>query len=111
MSFFKEPVVHFPTGKHIWPKLPAYLDRQESDIEHISFFDYVTYKLVDHQAGDWGIVDEETKLANAHALEHGGPLVSRHLCASDPDIVVEFITEANRSATRIILHKGLSCPR
>ena len=54
-----------------------------------------------HAAGDWGIVDDEDKRANNRSLKNGSRLLSAYLLASG--IKVWVITEADRSATTILL--------
>ena len=54
-----------------------------------------------HRVGDWGELCPEDRTSNDHALAHGGRLFSRY--QSENDIVFWIITEADRSATTILL--------
>ena len=53
-----------------------------------------------HKRGDWGDVDEEDKEMNNKALEDGDRLLSSYKCG---DTVFWIITEADRSATTVLL--------
>ena len=52
-----------------------------------------------HAAGDWGTVNAHDARVNAHALDHGGRLVSTYDTPAGP---VWVITEADRSATTVL---------
>jgi len=54
-----------------------------------------------HHRGDWGDLDEEDKAANDQALIDGGRLFSAYHSATG--IKVWIITEADRSATTVLL--------
>ena len=54
-----------------------------------------------HRVGDWGELCLEDRIANERALVHGGRLFSRY--HSENNIVFWIITEADRSATTILL--------
>jgi len=54
-----------------------------------------------HQAGDWGIMDEEDKKANEDALVSGGRLMSSYITALG--VKVWIITEADKSSTTVLL--------
>jgi hypothetical protein len=56
-----------------------------------------------HQAGDWGDLDEEDRAANNHALAGGSRLLSAYHSAAG--VKFWIITEADRSATTILLPK------
>ena len=56
--------------------------------------------LVRHQSGDWGQVDAEDWQINEEAVERGGRLLSAYEAG---DTRVWVITEADRSATTILL--------
>jgi hypothetical protein len=53
-----------------------------------------------HQRGDWGQVDAEDARTNEAALVHGQRLLSVYHCDG---VVLWVITEADRSATTILL--------
>jgi hypothetical protein len=54
-----------------------------------------------HQAGDWGEVNDEDKQENEFSVTHGFRILSAYRTAGDVKIWV--ITEADRSATTILL--------
>lgn len=55
-----------------------------------------------HGSGDWGELDPDDKEANEYALEHGARLLS---CYQDRrGASFWIITEADRSATTVLLH-------
>lgn len=54
-----------------------------------------------HHRGDWGDLDEEDKQTNDQALIDGGRLFSAYHSATG--IKVWIITEADRSATTVLL--------
>jgi hypothetical protein len=56
-----------------------------------------------HQAGDWGDVCAEDRQANDQALVHGTRLLSAYLAANGTKFWI--ITEADRSATTVLLPK------
>jgi hypothetical protein len=56
--------------------------------------------LARHQAGDWGELDSHDRRENALFLKNGWRLVSRYPVGKG---VVWIITEADRSATTILL--------
>lgn len=57
--------------------------------------------LMRHLSGDWGELDAEDRQENEYSLEHGFRLVSAYRLKDDTKIWV--ITEADRSATTILL--------
>ena len=63
--------------------------------------------LARHHAGDWGDLGEEDKQANESAIRHGARIVSRYSIQSiqeaDLEEAVYVITEADRSATTVLL--------
>jgi hypothetical protein len=54
-----------------------------------------------HASGDWGDIDEHLGQLNDQALTTGGLLHSIYLL--DPDSELWIITEADRSATTLLL--------
>lgn len=58
-------------------------------------------RLSQHQRCDWGDLCEEDKKRNDLALKNGGRLFSAYSCTSD--VRIWIITEADRSATTILL--------
>ena len=54
-----------------------------------------------HLRCDWGDLCEEDKKRNDLALKHGGRLFSAYTCT--PNTRIWIITEADRSATTILL--------
>ena len=58
-------------------------------------------RLSQHRRCDWGDLCEEDKKRNDLALKHGGRLFSAYTCA--PNTKIWIITEADRSATTILL--------
>jgi hypothetical protein len=54
-----------------------------------------------HHCGDWGVLDDEDRLANEEALKHGGRLFSVYLNQHKERFYI--ITEADRSATTILM--------
>ena len=54
-----------------------------------------------HASGDWGEVDQEDREANEQALMHGARLLSAYQTNLNQRLWI--ITEANRSATTILL--------
>jgi len=59
--------------------------------------------LARHVAGDWGIVPPEDARENALSLRQGFRLVSSYPVGDDPAGRVWIITEADRSATLLLL--------
>lgn len=57
--------------------------------------------LARHHTGDWGEVDDEDSQTNQDALEHGGRIMSVY--SVTPGVKIWVITEADRSATTILL--------
>ena len=57
--------------------------------------------LARHQSGDWGEVPEEDKTENEFSVQHGFRILSAYRTANDVKIWV--ITEADRSATTLLL--------
>jgi hypothetical protein len=56
-----------------------------------------------HAAGDWGDLCEEDKHANEEALKEGARLLSAYAFG---DVRFYVITEADRSATTVLLPEG-----
>lgn len=54
-----------------------------------------------HVSGDFGDIDREDWQANLLALQYGNRIVSAYAIA--PDTVIWIITEADRSATTLLL--------
>jgi hypothetical protein len=54
-----------------------------------------------HQAGDWGEVPPEDRIANDRAVVEGTRLLSAYRSAKD--VVFWIITEADRSSTCVLL--------
>ena len=59
--------------------------------------------LARHVAGDWGAVPPEDARENALSLRQGFRLVSSYPVGDDPTARVWIITEADRSATLLLL--------
>ena len=59
--------------------------------------------LARHVAGDWGAVPPEDARENALSLRQGFRLVSSYPVGDDPAARVWIITEADRSATLLLL--------
>ncbi len=59
--------------------------------------------LARHGAGDWGAVPPEDARENALSLREGFRLVSSYPVGDDPAARVWVITEADRSATLLLL--------
>ena len=55
-----------------------------------------------HVRCDWGDMDDEDKAANDRALREGGRLMSQYKLADDC-VIIWIITEADRSATTLLL--------
>ncbi len=62
-----------------------------------------TALLARHAAGDWGVVPPEDARENALSLRQGFRLVSSYPVGDDPAARVWIITEADRSATLLLL--------
>ena len=58
-------------------------------------------RLSQHRRCDWGDLCKEDKKRNDLALKHGGRLFSAYTCV--PNTRIWIITEADRSATTILL--------
>ena len=63
--------------------------------------DDIMLAITRHQAGDWGKLDTHDWEVNERALECGGRLFSQYESAQN--IVFWVITEADRSATTVLL--------
>jgi len=59
--------------------------------------------LARHVTGDWGEVDAHDRQANDDGVKHGGRIVSVYPVPGIPDGRVWVITEADRSATTVLL--------
>lgn len=57
--------------------------------------------LIRHVTGDWGLLDDEDKKENEFSVEHGFRILSAY--ELDTGVKVWVITEADRSATTILL--------
>ena len=55
-----------------------------------------------HQSGDWGILDEADRQENEYSLQHNLRLLSAYVLPRT-GVKVWLITEADRSATSILL--------
>jgi hypothetical protein len=58
--------------------------------------------LCRHSSGDWGVLDAEDKVANDDAVLFGGRILSAYELPMT-DVKIWIITEADRSATTILL--------
>ena len=56
-----------------------------------------------HQRGDWGDLDQDDKRANEHAVMDAERILSSYVITKD--LTVWVITEADRSATTILLER------
>jgi hypothetical protein len=65
--------------------------------------DEIMNALCRHVQGDWGTLDPEDRNSNEAALKNGGRLFSQY--HSNQKIKFWIITEADRSATTILLPK------
>ena len=74
---------------------PAALEALRDSDEEPSFF------IGRHARGDWGVVSESDARDNDLAVRSGGRIFSAYILQSDVRIWV--ITEADRSATTILL--------
>jgi len=63
----------------------------------------VTHYLKRHFAGDWGEIDYYDQSSNRHALTNGDRLLSRYTLDDDIEPELWIITEADRSATTVLL--------
>lgn len=63
----------------------------------------VTHYLKRHFAGDWGDLEYYDRTSNQHALANGGRLLSRYTLDDDLEPELWIITEADRSATTVLL--------
>ena len=59
------------------------------------------YAVAQHSSGNWGDVCSEDKQANDEALKSGGRILSAF--SSDDGVKFWVITEADRSATTLLL--------
>jgi len=91
MSTKTEPVAKFRIGRIM--STPTALARLTQDD--------ILLGLQQHQAGEWGEVDEHDRLANEHALMEGTRLWSVY--HSTTGVKFWIITEADRSATTVLL--------
>lgn len=87
----KTPLAKFRLG-HIVATPKALIHLSQDDI---------MLAIARHQAGDWGKLDTQDRDVNERALQHGGRLFSRYQSAQDT--VFWVITEADRSATTVLL--------
>lgn len=85
--------MRFPLGQIA--ATPGALEAMTNSGQRPDFF------LARHQTGDWGEVDTEDWQANDQALIHGDRLLSAYRTLRG--VKLWIITEANRSATTIIL--------
>ena len=60
-----------------------------------------TFFLTRHAAGDWGELDPEDSRENEYSVTHGFRLLSSYTTAIGDKLWI--ITEANRSATTLLL--------
>ena len=66
--------------------------------------DDILHGLKRHQAGEWGDVDEHDRRENELSLQNGSRLWSAYRAANG--VKFWIITEANRSATTVLLPEG-----
>ena len=62
-----------------------------------------TLYLRRHFAGDWGDLEYYDRTSNQHALANGDRLLSRYKLDDDIESELWIITEADRSATTLLL--------
>src|SRR5687767_3754775 len=63
----------------------------------------VLQALTRHAAGDWGDIDEEDRQENELSLREGFRLLSVYHTSENPPQKFWIITEADRSATTVLL--------
>jgi hypothetical protein len=91
MSVQAYPIAKFRCGKIVsTPNALSRLTQEE-----------ILLGIKRHQAGDWGDVDEHDRQANERALIEGTRLWSVYHAANG--VKFQIITEANRSATTVLL--------
>jgi hypothetical protein len=87
----------FDTGQIlITPQARDVLHQLQSNVCHVDAWQFIK----EHVTGEWGDIPEEDRRANNLALRTGGRLMSVFLVSG---IVFWVITEADRSATTILL--------
>ena len=72
-------------------------------LEDAGFMRFMVISLNRHINGDWGNTCEEDKATNEKALVNGLRLISVYKRMGHPDDTILIITEADRSATTILL--------
>lgn len=72
-------------------------------LEDAGFMRFMIVSLNRHINGDWGNMCDEDKAANEEALVDGLRLMSAYKRMDHPDDTIWIITEADRSATTILL--------
>ena len=72
-------------------------------LEDAGFMRFMIVSLNRHINGDWGNTCEEDKATNDKALVNGRRLMSVYKRKDHPDDTIWIITEADRSATTILL--------
>jgi hypothetical protein len=83
----------------LFPMGDLYITRGAKEV--VSHQDVQTF-MTRHQNGDWGLVGPEDWEANEQALVHGLRLLSIYR-TTDQEQLVWVITEADRSATTVLL--------
>ena len=66
-------------------------------------YDDILAGLLRHVTGDWGDVSKDDRKENDRALEKGSRLLSAYQAGNG--VKFWIITEANRSATTVLLHE------
>jgi hypothetical protein len=72
-------------------------------LKDAGFMRFMIVSLNRHINGDWGNMCDEDKAANEEALVDGLRLMSVYKRKDHPDDTIWIITEADRSATTILL--------
>ena len=72
-------------------------------LKDVGFMRFMIVSLNRHINGDWGNMCDEDKAANEEALADGLRLMSVYKRMDHPDDTIWIITEADRSATTILL--------
>src|SRR4051794_33051201 len=93
MTSLDPPQIKFPPGQLVMTPgaSAAFVRTREQAIPY----------LLRHMQGDWGELDAHDVQENEHSLQHGLRLLSKYTLADRT--VIWIITEADRSATTILL--------
>ena len=91
MSTARIPVAKFRMGRIVAPP---------NALAHLTEED-ILLGIRRHQAGDWGDLDAEDRVANETALAHGGRLLSAY--HADNGTRFWLITEHDRSVSTVLL--------